>query len=179
MVVPIVVGLFGWIAFHVYESRFCPNPAVPKHLFINRTSISGFGANFLHSVLTTWVAFQSPTYFQGVLQSSPLKAGINYLAYEAFLIPAAGITGSLVTKTGFFKTFQAAGFAILTLGFGLSVLLTAQSKTVKWVAIIATQAMGLSCVLLCTLPAILASLDESDVALATGMFSFLRSLGYI
>lgn len=179
VIAPIVVGLFGWIVFHVYESRFCPNPAVPKHLFTNRTSISGFGVDFLHSVLTTWVAFQWPTYFQGVLQSSPLNAGINYLAYEAFFIPAAGITGTLVTKTGFFKSFQAAGFAILTLGFGLSILLTAQSKTVIWVVIIAIQTVGLGVVLPCTLPAILASLDESDVALATGMFSFLRSFGYI
>lgn len=179
VIVPIVLGLLGWIAFHVYESYFCPNPAVPKHLFTNRTSVAGYAVAFLHGTMTTWVAFQWPTYWQGVLESSPLKAGINYLAYQAFIIPTAGIIGGLVTKTGRFKPFQAAGFAILTLGFGLCVVLTSESSTVVWTVFIALQGIGLGAVLPCTLPAILASLAESDVALATGMYSFLRSFGYI
>jgi MFS family permease len=95
------------------------------------------------------------------------------------IIPTAGITGGLLTKTGLFKPFQAAGFAMLTLGFGLCVLLTPQTRTVIWVVFISIQATGLGAVLPCTLPAVLASLDESDVALATGMYSFLRSFGYI
>lgn len=179
VIIPIVLGALGWITFHLYEARFCPNPAVPSHLFQNRTSVAGFAMTFIHSMITTWVAFEWPTYFQGVRQTSPLNAGVNYLAFEAFLIPAAGLVGFLVFKTGLFRAYQAIGFGILTLGCGLNILLGPGTNTVAWVVFIAINATGLGAVLPTMLPAILASLPEKDVALATGMYSFLRNFGYI
>ncbi|KAL1606208.1 hypothetical protein SLS60_003609 [Paraconiothyrium brasiliense] len=179
VILPIVLGTVGWAAFHIYELRLCHNPSVPSHLFGNRTSVAGFAINFIHSMITTWIAFEWPTYFQGVLLASPMQAGVNYLAYEAFLIPAAGIAGSLVSKTGLFRPYQFVGFALLTLGCGLNVLLRSDTRTVIWVVLIAINAVGLGSVMPTMLPAILGSLPEKDVALATGMYSFLRSFGYI
>jgi MFS family permease len=180
IIVPIVLGILGWAAFHVYEgSKFCSNPAVPGRLFGNRTSVAGFAMIFLQSMMTTWIAFEWPLFFQGVLQTSPLGAGIKYIAFEAFLIPAAGVSGQLVTKTGHYRLIQFVGFTLLTLGFGLNILLDAATSTVKWVCLIAVNAVGLGLLLPTMLPAILASLPEGDVAIGTGVYSFLRSLGYI
>lgn len=180
VLVPLVLGGLGWACFHVYErSALCANPAVPSRLFSNRTSAAGFAMIFVQSMMTTWIGFAWPTYFQGVLQTSPLGAGINYIAFEAFLIPAAGISGQLLTKTGRFRPLQFAGFALLTLGMGLNVLLDGQTSTVEWVCLIAVNALGLGALLATILPAILASLPEADVALGTGMYSFFRSFGYV
>ncbi|KAF1975282.1 MFS general substrate transporter [Bimuria novae-zelandiae CBS 107.79] len=109
----------------------------------------------------------------------PTKADMSYLAYGAFLIPAAGVAGSLVSKTGLFQPYQFAGFALLTLGCGLNILLGPETSTAVWVVLIALSAVDLGSVMPTMLPAILASLPEKDVALATGMYSFLRSFGYI
>ena len=179
-VLPLVLGVVGFAIFFWFEnSGFCLNPAIPGHLFKNRTSCAGFAMIFLQSAMTTWIAFGWPLYFQGVLRSSPLRAGINYIAFEAFLIPAAGIAGQLLTKYGHYRPIQAVGFGLLTLGFGLNVLLDTGDSTVKWVCLIAVNAMGLGTLLPTMLPVILASLPESDIALGTGVYSFLRSFGYI
>ncbi|ORX89937.1 major facilitator superfamily domain-containing protein, partial [Clohesyomyces aquaticus] len=179
IVVPLALGTLGWLAFHLYESILCSKPTVPRHLFANRTSSAGFGICFLHSLLTTWVAFQWPTYFQAVLHTTPLEAGIKYLAFEAFLIPSAGICGFLVSKTGVFRPYKFIGFNLLALGGGLNILLGPKTRTVTWVVLIAINAVGLGSLQATMLPAILASLEEKDVALATGMYSFLRSFGFI
>lgn len=180
IILPITLGVLGWAAFHMYErSKFCPNPAVPSRLFANRTSAAGYAIIFVQSMMFTWTAFEWPTYFQGVLQTSPLRAGINYIAFEAFLIPAAGVSGQILTKTGHYRPLQFAGFALLTLSAGLNILLDAGTSTVKWVCLIAVNALGLGLLLPTMLPAILASLPESDIALGTGIYSFFRSFGYI
>lgn len=67
----------------------------------------------------------------------------------------------------------------MTLGFGLNILLGAGDSTVKWVCLIAVNAVGLGALLPTMLPAILASLPETDTAAGTGVYSFLRSFGYI
>lgn len=179
-VLPLVLGVVGFATFFWYEnSRFCLNPAVPGRLFKNRTSTAGYAMIFLQSAMTTWIAFGWPLFFQSVLRSSPLRAGINYIAFEAFLIPAAGISGQILTKFGHYRPIQAVGFCLLTLGFGLDILLEEGDSTVKWVCLIAVNAMGLGALLPTMLPAILASLSEADIALGTGVYSFLRSFGYI
>jgi hypothetical protein len=42
-----------------------------------------------------------------------------------------------------------------------------------------TDAIGRACIMSTTLPAVLAPLPERDVATATGMYSFLRSFGFV
>lgn len=180
VLLPLVLGAAGFAIFLWYEnSVFCTYPAVPGRLFANRTSSAGYAMIFLQSAMTTWIAFLWPLFFQGVLRTSPLRAGINYIAFEAFLIPAAGVSGQLLTKFGHYRPLQAVGFGFLTLGFGLDVLLGAGDSTVKWACLIAVNAIGLGALLPTMLPAILASLPDEDVALGTGVYSFLRGFGYI
>ena len=180
VITPLVIGPIGWVCFYFYESSsYCTNPAVPVHLFRNRTSVAGYAITFIFSTFTTWFAFCWPTYFQAVLGMSPLKAGLGYLVYSGFLIPSAIASGFLVTKTGIYRPIQMAGFLILALGSGLNIMLDSNAKLAVRIILIALNAIGLGCVIPSVLPAILASLPEPDVAKATGMYSFFRSFGYI
>lgn len=72
-----------------------------------------------------------------------------------------------------------AGHALLALGAGLLILLTARSPTAHGVVfqIIAGVGAGLS--LTAALPAVQAPLPESDVAVATASWAFVRSFGSI
>ena len=85
----------------------------------------------------------------------------------------------MLSKFGYYKPIQFFGFALLGLGTGLAITLTPETKTVVWVVFLAITAIGLASVMTNILPAALAPLDESDVALATGVFSFLRSFGFM
>ncbi|CAI6337016.1 unnamed protein product [Periconia digitata] len=179
VILPIVLGIVGWIAFHIYEvSGSCKEPSVPSILFSNRTSIVGFFLVFDASILMQWVAFFLPIYFQGVRKVSPLKSGINFLPFQVFLIPAASITGAILSKTGKYKPLHLTGFILCTLGLGLLTLLNDDTPTVQWVVFEAIEAMGQALLIPTILPAIQASLSESEVASSVGLYSFLRSFGW-
>ena len=179
VILPIVLGVVGWIVFHIYETTsFCKEPTIPSILFSNRTSIIGFFLVFDASILMQWVAFFLPIYFQGVRQVSPLKSGINFLPFQVFLIPAASITGAILSKTGKYKPLHLAGFVLCTLGLGLLTLLDDHTPTAEWVVFEAIVAFGQALLIPTILPAVQASLAESEVASSVGLYSFLRSFGW-
>lgn len=179
IITPLVVGVVGWICFHIFEARYSTHPVIPKHIFANRTAAAGYSMIYVHSIATTWLAFQWPLYFQAVLSASPLKAGVNYLVFEAFLIPTAGVSGRLLTQLGTYRPLHLFGFCLLTLSSGLNMLLSKETSTAIWAVFMALNAIGLGTIMPSILPVILNSLEESDVAVSAGMYSFLRSFGYI
>jgi len=179
VILPLVLGGFGWVTFHIFESTWCKEPSVPASLFSNRTSIIGFFLVFNSSLLLQWVAFFIPIYFQGVRNASPIKSGINFLPFEAFLIPIAAVSGALLSKTGVYRPFHLIGFVLMTIGVGLFALLDRDTPTVVWVVFEAIEAIGQALVIPTILPAIQASLPEKEVATSVGMYSFLRSFGFV
>lgn len=125
------------------------------------------------------MAFFWPFYFQAAKGASPLKSGIYFIPYEAFLIVAAAVAGEILTKFGHYRPLHLLGFCLSILGPGLNILLTRTTPKVSWVIFQMVDAIGRALLLPTVLPAIMASLEESDVASATGVYSFLRSFGYI
>lgn len=80
IVVPLVLGLLGLVAFLFLETaKFIPEPVIPYRLFNNRTSATVFAVTFLNSALLYWILFFLPVYFQSVLGSSPTQAGVQLL----------------------------------------------------------------------------------------------------
>ncbi|KAF2240360.1 MFS general substrate transporter [Trematosphaeria pertusa] len=116
VVLPLAVWPVGWIAFHGLDrSKYCKKPTVTKHIIGNRTSIGALGLVFLSSVLTTWFAFAWPLYWQAVFGTLPLKAGTNYLVFEAFAIPSAAVADQLLARLGVYRPIHLFGFLLSTL----------------------------------------------------------------
>ncbi|KAF2677802.1 MFS general substrate transporter [Lentithecium fluviatile CBS 122367] len=119
---------------------------------------------FNPSPLLQWVAFFISIDFQGVRNVSPIKSGINFLPFEAFLIPIAAVPGALLSKTGAYRPFHVIGFALTTVGVGLFTLLDRDTPKVAWVVFEAVEAIGQVLI---------------EVATSVGMYSFLRSFGFV
>jgi hypothetical protein len=182
VILPIVLGTIGWLCFHLYEWKppsFCEEVSVPPRIFANRTSVAGFYIDFVSSILLQWVAFFWPVYFQGARGTSPLRAGVNFIPFEGFLIVTAAISGGLLTKFGYYRPLHFAGFVLSTLGPGLNLLLSDSTSTLTWVWLQIVDSIGRGLLLPTVLPAIMTSLPDSDAAAITGMFSFLRSFGFV
>ncbi|RWA08692.1 hypothetical protein EKO27_g6424 [Xylaria grammica] len=180
VILPLVLGFVGWATFHAYQlSSWCKEPTIPPRLFSNRTSAVGFTLSFLSGVLLEWVVYFLPLYFQALKGASPLESAVDTLPFNIFLIPTAAIGGILMTKTGTYRPLHGAAYIFLAIGLGLSSLLNASSSKAEWVIFQIIIALGLGCTFVTLLPAIQASLSESDVATATAMYSFLRSFGFI
>jgi len=179
--VPLILGLAGHVLFLVVESipSLVREPTMPLRLFSNRTSLGSFGLTFIHAVLTGWILFFLPLYFQSVLEASPTASGVNLLPTAVGIIPFAIVAGAGVSVLGKYRPFQFAGVALITITFGLFTLLNEASSTGYWVGTQILGAAGCGLLLTTTLPAIQAPLEEADQAVATATWGFLRSFGAV
>ncbi|KUI63648.1 hypothetical protein VM1G_10498 [Cytospora mali] len=180
IIVPMIVGCLGLVCFHVYEHLIRDaNPCVPPHVFCNRTSAAAFYMIFVTSMLLQWVCFFWPVYFLAIRGASLVQTGVDFLPFMCLLIPGSAVAGIILSKTGRYRPLHAIGFVLSTLGPGLNTLLDRDTHAGAWAMLQIVDALGRAFILPTTLPAILASLPEKDVASATGVYSFLRSFGYV
>ncbi|KAI1754843.1 major facilitator superfamily protein [Xylaria castorea] len=179
VLVPLILGFLGIIGFVFFEgSRFAPQaPTIPLRLFSNRTSSLAFILTFLHSISGTWVLYFLPVYFQGVRGYNPTYSGIALLPTILVLIPFAAVGGGTMSKFGKYKPIHYAAFGLLIVGFGLFTLLDENSTTGWWVGFQIVSAAGAGVIIPTLLPAVMAPLRDSDTAVATATWSFLRSFG--
>lgn len=180
IVVPLVLGVAGWALFHVYQaSRFCKQPSMPPRLFQNRTSVAGFMLVFLGSLLIQAINYFLPIYFQAVKEKSPLLSGVYFLPFAVSMIFWGGFAGAVLDKTGQYRPLHWLGFGLCTVGIGLFSTLDASSSTGKWIGYQILASAGPGVILTITLASTLAVLPHTDVAVGTGTYSFIRSLGFI
>lgn len=180
IILPIILGCAGWTCFHIYEYFIKDaNPCVPPHVFCNRTSAAAFYMIFVTSMLLQWVCFFWPVYFLAIRGTSLVQTGVKFLPFTFFLIPGSAVAGIILSKTGRYRRLHAIGFVLSTLGPGLNTLLGRDTPAGGWAMLQIVDALGRAFILPTTLPAVLASLPEKDVASATGVYSFLRSFGFV
>lgn len=180
VIVPLVIGLLGIFGFLVLESTtLILEPTMPFRIFSNRTSLPTFGLAFIQSMLTYWSSYYLPVYFQAVLEATPTRSGVDALPSVFVAMPFAMAAGVGLSALNRFKPFMYFGFALLASGYGMLSLLDQTSSTAYWAAAQGMAAAGTGMLMPVTLPAIQAPLAESDQAIATGAWGFVRSFGGI
>jgi MFS family permease len=95
------------------------------------------------------------------------------------MIPTGAIAGILLTKMGRYKPLHWLGFALLAISFGLFSIMTSTTSTAAWACFQLLAGVGIGFPLTTQLPAIQAVLPESDTAISTSTYSFIRSFGFI
>ncbi|GAW13743.1 hypothetical protein EKO27_g1637 [Xylaria grammica] len=177
-ILPLVLGLVGLPLFLLFETRV-PEPTTPFRLFSNRTSFAGLWCAFTHNMLVFWILFVLPIYFQAVLRASAFKSGVNILPTAAVFTPFTIISGGVMTKLGRYRPLLMVGFAFFPLAIGLFTRLNPTTTTGYWAGIQILAAVGIGIITPVTLPTILTPLPESDVAVATATWAFMRGFGTI
>ncbi|KAJ2970426.1 hypothetical protein NUW58_g9701 [Xylaria curta] len=120
-----------------------------------------------------------PLYFQSVRGASPKESGIQLLPF-IFLFPVgSAFGGGMMAKTGRYKPFHLAGFALCALSFGLCSILDPYTHKAAYVFFEIFAALGIGIPIACLLPPLQAPLKDSDTAVSTAAFAFVRSFGSI
>ncbi|KAK4221598.1 putative efflux pump [Podospora fimiseda] len=175
---PLILRVMGLVEFLGVEStNLIEKPTMPIRLFSNRTFLGAFGLTYVASILTYWMAFWLPVYFQAVRERSPTESGIDSLPFSMIMIPFSILAGGGVTKTGRYFPFQLVGISLITIAMGLFSLPDIDSSKGKWVRFQVVAATTRGILLTCALPAVQAPLPETDTAIATSTWAFLRSFG--
>ncbi|RAQ71783.1 macrolide phosphotransferase k [Aspergillus flavus] len=179
IVVPIVLGFVGIGLFITFEWTISKEPSFPRSTVSNRTSIAALILCFTHSICVYWTFYFLPIYFQAVRGVSAMRSGINTLPVFAGILPFAILGGILLSKLGRYKPLHFLGFIPLTIAMSLFSLLNANSSTAAWVCFQLLFSVGAGLLSGITLPAMQAPLDESLVAVTTGVWSFARGFGSV
>lgn len=177
---PLIIGLLGLPAFVLFQGTpLVKEPTAPLRLFGNRTSSIAFFNTFMHGLISFWILYMLPVYFQAVLQSSPERSGVQLLPTVISMIPIAGVSGAILSKTGNYRMLQIVGFALLTVGVGTFTVLGPGSSTAAWTLTQMVAAFGGGVIMPVLLPAVQAGLEEKDAATSTALWAFVRSFGII
>lgn len=111
--------------------------------------------------------------------SSPARSGVQILPMCLVAIPGAAVSAIVLAKWGKYKVLHIAGFALMTIGFGLFSILDRNSSTAEWIVYQIIPALGSGLLLNTLLPAFQAGLQEKDQAAATASWAFIRSFGSV
>jgi hypothetical protein len=179
VIVPLVLGFVGLGLFTTYEWVYSKEPSFPRAVLANRTSAAAFTLTLLHSISTYWAFYFMPIYFQSVKAEPPFMSGVYTLPIFAGILPFAMGGGLLLSKTGRYKPIHLAGFAVITVSFGLLSLLDANSSTAAWVCFQLLLAAGSGLLAGILLPAMQAPLEEKLMAATTGVWAFARGFGAV
>jgi MFS family permease len=172
----LVVGcvvLFAGAVNEVYTKR---SPIIPPRLFRTRTTALILISTFLHAVVFFVAAYYLPLYFQ-VLGASATRSGVEMLPFSLATSAMSAVSGIIVSKTGLYRPVMWVGYAVLTTGVGLMILLDAHSSAVRKVFFPLLTGLGVGTVFQSPLIGLQAAMPLKDLATSTATFLFLRTLG--
>ncbi|KAM0746387.1 iron permease [Meredithblackwellia eburnea MCA 4105] len=178
VLVPLVLGLAGMIAF-VFLERRLEHPTVPFDILSNRTTLIGFITNFLHGIVSLAIIYFFPVYFQSTKGYSAVKSGVSMFSLSFTIAPFAIVCGVSVTILGRYKPQNLIGWGFAILGFGLCSLLTADSSKAAWVCFPIVLGIGVGLLYAGTTFPTLAPLEPQYQAKSMAFFGFTRAFGQV
>ncbi|KAG1741596.1 major facilitator superfamily domain-containing protein [Suillus lakei] len=143
--------------------------------FQTRTTGFTLVSTFLHAVVF-YASTYLPMYYQ-VLGGSATSSGIRMLPYSLSAAGMSAVSGFVVTRTGTYRPITWFGWTVMTLGFGLMIMLDNTSTTAAQEIYPLITSIGIGCLFQTPLIAIQAAMPIKDMATSTGAFMFIRSLG--
>ncbi|KAG1768394.1 major facilitator superfamily domain-containing protein [Suillus occidentalis] len=119
-----------------------------------------------------------PMYYQ-VLGASAMSSGIRMLPYSLSSVLMSAVSGMVMTHTGSYHPTMWFGWSVMTLGWGLMIMLDSMSteyivekEIYPFIAV-----LGIGCLFQTPLIAIQAAMPIKDMATSTGAFVFFQTLG--
>ena len=118
-----------------------------------------------------------PLYLEAVKDLSPTLTGVGALGISCGTFPSSVIVGLVMTRTGRFRWAMWSGWCITTLGSGLLILLDAQTRTALWIIFFLVLGFGHGFLLSALGLAAQAATENTNMAHAAAMYSFMRTFG--
>ncbi|OBT64516.1 hypothetical protein VE03_05289 [Pseudogymnoascus sp. 23342-1-I1] len=175
--VPIIIGLFGFVAFYFYEDRIAVEPVVSTRVFKNVNLASAYLQTVIHSLIVMSFVYYLPLYYEGVKGFNTTITGVAIFPETFTVAPAAVITGIMIGKTGSFRWAVWSGWLIAILGLGILYLLDVNTTTVQWIFLNLVGGVGTGFLFPALQFSIQSACADEDLAAAVSMYSFFRSVG--
>jgi hypothetical protein len=163
-------------AFLFWEARCAKVPLMPPRLVRRRSNGTSLLVCFAHGVVNASSWYYLPLYLQSVREASPVRSGVLILPIVLVQACRGVAAGFLMHRSVIYRELIWLGMALMTLGFGLFILLDAFSPFFEIMLFEVIAGLGLGLVFQPPLVAFQASVPQQDVATATALFGFVRGL---
>jgi MFS family permease len=177
IIVPIVIGLLGFVGFYFYEELVAVEPIVPTRIFKTRNAMAGYLNTILHNMIVLTLVYFLPLYYQGVKGYNTTITGVAVFPETFTVAPVAVIAGVLIGKFGDFRWAVWFGWTVTILGMGILYLLNVNTSTVAWIFLNLVPGIGTGALYPALQFSIQSACADKDLAAAVSMYSFFRSLG--
>ncbi|KAJ2357866.1 hypothetical protein GGF43_001202 [Coemansia sp. RSA 2618] len=171
---PLVLGLFFLI-----EWKIPREPIVPSRLLaIRNVALSAVGHFFYGAAGYGPIVFV-PQWALLVRGASAISAGVHLLPFTIGSVITSVVGGFIMTRTGRYRRLIITGAVMLAVGNGLLVLLDQQSSLRLQMGVLFLCGLGAGACIQPIMMAAQAAVSGHDMAAATTLCAFLRSLGGI
>ena len=177
-IAPLTIGGVLLVAAGFYEQYTTREPIIPPRLFHTRSTAAILVATPIHAMVFFSASYYIPLYFQ-ILGSSATMAGIRQLPLSFGASIVAIVSGIVISKTGRYRLWLWIGFTVMTLGFGLMIMLEDNTSTAKQEIFLLIASQGVLQAKCCIVIAGMMFLLDSSNAVATNIVNLLRDYNCI
>ncbi|KAK9774991.1 putative Major facilitator superfamily (MFS) profile domain-containing protein [Seiridium cardinale] len=171
----VLFGVLG-IAFIAVEIWQGDEALLPPRVFTQRSLLAAVFFCFCSSGSSFTFAYYVPIWFQAVLGTSPLQAGVDTLPLVISQTIASVVGGGGIAAMGYIWPFMIASSVLLSVGAGLITTFNPTIPTGNWIGyqILYGLGMGLSA----QTPLMVAQnvLELDDIPLGSGMVMFTQTI---
>lgn len=175
VLVPLILGIVGLIAFFIYEGFVPSEPVVPWELLKHRTSLSGYLGTFFQGIVVAAVCYFVPVYFQAAKTQSALRSGVSFLATACTISAGSLLAGPSVSIVHRYRPQNVIGWILIAVGLGFLTLLRANSSPSTWIGVQVPIGLGIGVLFPSVTFPILAPLPLSESAHALALLAFFRN----
>lgn len=165
-----------WIAFGIRLTR-AAEPLVSFEVLSSRIVLAGCFAMFLVSGANIGLAVYLPVYAQAYLGFSPAQSGYALLGFLLGSVLGAAVSGQLTMRIVHVKRVAMIGSFVSGLAMIVTGLLVGQTSIVVLETLLAAIGLSMGLTFPVTTVSVQNGVDQMHLGVATGVMTFLRSLG--
>jgi MFS family permease len=172
-----VAGVVLTALFVIYEWKAASLPIMPIRLYTAPHCWALYLQSFLTGLAYFGNLFYLPIYFQSILRYSPLVAGALILPIIITTSFGSIACGQYMARVGSYMHCILVGFALWTLGNGLTLLFDRHTGLGVLIVILIVEGAGIGLTLQPVLVGMYANSLTEDRAVTTGLRNFIRTIG--
>ena len=178
---PEIIGLLVgsailWLLFAI-RIRRASEPLISLEVLTNRVVLLGTAAMFVVQAANVGLTVYMPVYLQSVLYLPPSDAGYSLLGLLLGAVTGAAVSGRLTAKLTNYKRIAMIGSLLSTLGL-IAFWMFAGTATLAAIEVMmVVVGVGMGVIFPVLTVSVQNAVDQAHLGVATGVLTFLRSLG--
>ncbi|KAM0752968.1 MFS general substrate transporter [Meredithblackwellia eburnea MCA 4105] len=174
----IVAAVFA-VVFVLVEAYVAPEPVLPLRILKQRNGFLSSLVNMFLSMVSFSVLYFFPMFFEVVKLQTASRAGMHLLPNSVALSAGSLFAGFMIRKTGKYSLLiTISSFLPFVALLSMTFLDSNSGWFLQWLSITPC-GFGFSSVLTSVLIALIASVDRTDMATATGISYLFRYIGQV